>query len=273
MSGSIYSIGVAALNNAQVGVTTAGHNIANASTPGYSRQVVDLQTNQPLFSGAGFIGTGASVAAIQRVYDGFLGDQLRQTNSDATGLSTYLAQMQQIANLLGDPTAGLSPAMSGFFQAVQAVSAQPSDISARQALLSSAQALTAQFRSLDAQLQGLRDATNRGIQTSVVHVNSLAQQIATLNDRIARLSGSGTSSQQPNDLLDQRDALVVDLNKEIGANVVQASDGSYNVFLSSGQARRARDQRVDAEGHHRFRGSGRHPGVDVSGRRTTASAP
>lgn len=236
MAGSIYSIGVGALGNAQLGVATAGHNIANAGTPGYSRQVVDLKTNQPFFSGAGFVGTGASVATIQRRYDGFLGDQLRQSNSDAADLSTYLDQMRRLSNLLGDPTAGLAPVLGGFFQAVQAVSAQPADMSSRQAMLSGAQALSARLRSFDAQLQSMREAANRSVQSSVGSINSLTQQIAMLNDRISRLTGTGTSSQQPNDLLDQREALVMALNTEIGASVVQGSDGSYNVFLSSGQA-------------------------------------
>ncbi len=236
MSGSIYSIGIGALNNAQAGVTTAGNNIANAGTAGYSRQIVDQTSNIPVFAGGSFIGTGASVSAIRRVYDDFLGTQVQQTTSDATALSTYLAQMQQIDDQLGDPTAGLSPALGAFFQAVQAVSSQPSDISARQALLSSAQALTSQFRSLDSQFQNLREATNTSIQASVDHINSLSQQIAALNQRILSLAGSGTDSQQPNDLLDQRDQLILDLNKEIGANVIKAGDGSYGVFLCNGQA-------------------------------------
>jgi flagellar hook-associated protein 1 FlgK len=235
MTSSIYGIGTGALSNAQAGVLTAGHNIANANTPGFSRQTVEQKTNEAFFTGAGFIGTGASVSTIRRIYDGFLVDQVRQSNSDATSLSTYLGQMKQIDNLLGDPSAGLSPALSGFFQSVQAVSAQPADMSARQALVSSAQALSARFRSFDAQLNSLREAANRNIQTSVGRINSMTQQIAIFNDRISRLAGTGTASQQPNDLLDQRDALVVDLNKEIGASVVQASDGSYSVFLSSGQ--------------------------------------
>ena len=235
MTASIYGIGTGALGNAQAGVLTAGHNIANANTPGFSRQTVEQKTNEAFFTGAGFIGTGASVSTIRRIYDGFLVDQVRQSNSDATSQSAYLAQMKQIDNLLGDPSAGLSPALGGFFRSMQAVSAQPADMSARQALVSSAQALSARFRSFDAQLSSLREAANRNIQASVGRINSMTQQIAVFNDRISRLAGTGTASQQPNDLLDQRDALVVDLNKEIGASVVRASDGSYSVFLSSGQ--------------------------------------
>lgn len=235
MTSSIYGIGVSALSNAQAGVLTAGHNIANANTPGFSRQTVEQKTNEAFFTGAGFIGTGASVSTIRRIYDGFLADQVRQSNSDASSQSAYLALMKQIDDLLGDPSAGLSPALGGFFQSVQAVSAQPADMSARQAFLSNAQTLAARFRSFDAQLSGLREAVNRNIQTSVGRINSMTQQIANLNDRISRFAGVGATGQQPNDLLDQRDALVADLNKEIGANVVQAGDGTYSVFLSSGQ--------------------------------------
>jgi len=96
--GGLYSIGAGALNNAQIQVTTAGHNIANANTPGYSRQEANQTTNTPSFSGVGFIGQGASVTNITRVYDAFLGQQLRQANSQAaeprhtwTGCSTSTA--------------------------------------------------------------------------------------------------------------------------------------------------------------------------------------
>jgi len=235
MTASIYGIGIGALANAQAGVLTAGHNIANANTPGFSRQTVELKTNEGFFSGAGFLGTGASISAIKRNYDSFLGEQLRQSNSESTAQATYLTQMKQIDDLLGDPSAGLAPALGAFFESVQALSAQPADMSARQALLASAQSLSARFRSFDSQLGSLREAANLNIQSSVARINSMSQQIATLNDRISRLAGNSATSQQPNDLLDQRDALVVDLNKEIGAGVVIAGDGTYSVFLSSGQ--------------------------------------
>ena len=235
MTSSIYGIGTGALANAQAGVLTAGHNIANADTPGFSRQTVEIKANEAFFSGSGFVGTGASVSAIKRSYDSYLVDHVRQSNSDAASQSTYLTQMKQIDDLLGDPTAGLAPALNGFFQSVQTVSAQPADLSARQALVSSAQSLAVRFRSFDSQLTGMRDAVNRSIQTSVGTINSMAQQIANLNDRISRLAGVASSGKQPNDLLDQRDAVLADLNKEVGANVVVASNGSYSVFLTGGQ--------------------------------------
>lgn len=234
--GGLYSIGAGALNNAQIQVTTAGHNIANANTPGYSRQEANQTTNTPSFSGVGFIGQGASVTNITRVYDAFLGQQLRQANSQAAEASTYLDRMQHVDSMVGDPSAGLTPALMDFFQGMQAVAASPADMSARQALLSSAQSLASRFHSLDTQLSDLRSQTNLDIQSSVTSINTLAGQIASLNDSIALSSASAGSGQQPNDLLDQRDMLVAELNKEIRADVVAGTNGTYSLFLTNGQA-------------------------------------
>ncbi len=234
--GGLYSIGAGALNNAQIEVTTAGHNIANANTTGFSRQVANQTTNTPSFSGVGFIGQGASVTNITRVYDAFLGQQVRQANSQAAEASTYLDRMQHVDGMVGDPSAGLAPALMGFFQGMQAVAASPADMSARQSLLSSAQSLASRFHSLDAQLSDLRSQTNLDIQSSVTSINTLAGQIAALNDSISLSSASAGTGQQPNDLLDQRDMLVAELNKEIRADVVAGSNGSYSLFLTNGQA-------------------------------------
>jgi len=234
--GGLYSIGAGALNNAQIEVTTAGHNIANANTPGFSRQVANQTTNTPSFSGVGFIGQGASVTNIKRVYDAFLGQQVRQANSQAAEASTYLDRMQHVDGMVGDPSAGLSPALMEFFQGLQAVAASPADMSSRQSLLSSAQSLASRFHSLDSQLSDLRSQTNLDIQSSVTSINTLAGQIAALNDSIALSSASAGSGQQPNDLLDQRDMLVAELNKEIRADVVAGSNGTYSLFLANGQA-------------------------------------
>lgn len=234
--GGLYSIGAGALNNAQIQVTTAGHNIANANTPGYSRQEANQTTNTPSYSGVGFIGQGASVTNITRVYDAFLGQQLRQANSQAAEASTYLDRMQHVDSMVGDPSAGLTPALMDFFQGMQAVAASPADMSARQSLLSSAESLASRFHSLDTQLSDLRSQTNLDIQSSVTSINTLARQIASLNDSIALSSASAGSGQQPNDLLDQRDMLVAELNKEIRADVVAGTNGTYSLFLTNGQA-------------------------------------
>jgi flagellar hook-associated protein 1 FlgK len=233
MGNGIYGIGLSGLAAAQAGLLTASHNISNANTPGYSRQVVMLGTNAPQFTGAGFIGNGVNVTTVRRVYDDFLGSQATRAQAGTSDLATYSTELSKLDNLFGDASTGLGPALSAFFGALNTVSQRPADTAARQAALSAAQGLVSRFRQQSAQLAEIRAADNGQIRTSVSTINGYATQIAELNRRIGDLSANDT--QPPNDLLDQRDQLVTQLNEQVGASVVVQSDGAYNVFLSNGQ--------------------------------------
>jgi len=234
MATSILSIGQSALAAAQAGLSTTGHNIANASTPGYSRQVVIQGAAQPQNFGFGFMGQGTQISTVQRVYNEYLGVQVQSAQASQSGLNTYYTQIKQIDNMLADPTAGLSPSLQDFFSGIQAMASNPSNVPARQAVLSSADALAGRFQSLAGQLNEISQGVNSQIQSSVSSINSYAQQIAQLNDSIGKAQRA--TGQPPNDLLDQRDQLVLDLNKEIKATVVKQGDGSYNVFIGNGQS-------------------------------------
>src|SRR5512143_1543592 len=115
MATSILSIGQSALTAAQVGLSTTGHNIANAATPGYSRQVVVQNAALPQNFGFGFMGQGAEVSTVKRIYNDYLGIQVQTAQASKSGLDSYYTQIQQIDNLLADPASGLSPAMQDFF--------------------------------------------------------------------------------------------------------------------------------------------------------------
>lgn len=235
MSSGIFGIGVGGLEAAQAGLLTTSHNISNVNTPGYSRQTVVQATNEPQFTGGGFFGTGVRIDTVRRNYSDFIAAQVRQAQTQASQFDTYSSQISQIDNLLADPDGGLSPALGDFFSSVNAVAAHPDDIPSRQAMLSSAQTLVARFHQLDGQVQQWRDGANAQIKNTVDSINSYSQQLAQLNLQIATASGAA-GGQLPNDLLDQRDALIDDLTKQVGASVVKQSDGSLNVFLANGQA-------------------------------------
>jgi len=233
MATNILNIGRSALAAAQVGINTTGHNIANAATPGYSRQVVVQGTAQPQNFGFGFMGQGTEIDTVKRVYSEFLGSQARSAQTSKSGLDSYYAQIKQIDNLLADPASGLSPALQGFFSGIQELSSNPAAIPSRQAALSSAETLVARFQSLAGRLDEIEQGINSQITSSVNGINSYAQQIAQLNDTIGRVqNGSG---QPANDLLDQRDQLILDLNREIKATVVKQDNGHYNIFIGNGQ--------------------------------------
>lgn len=234
MSG-IYSIGVSALNAAQAGIATTTHNIANASTPGYSRQTIIQTAMLPQNTGMGYLGQGVSVTNVVRQYDQFLGAQVLEAQTQSSNLNTQLALSQQVSNLLGDTSGGLTPMLSDFFNSVNAVANAPQSVPARQTMIGSAQTLVDRLRTLDQNLNQIRDGLNGQISSSVTLINSYAKQIATLNDKIVQMQAN-TPSQPPNDLLDQRDQLVSQLSQEIRVSTIKQSDGSMSVFIGNGQS-------------------------------------
>jgi flagellar hook-associated protein 1 FlgK len=233
MATSILSIGQSGLVAAQVGLATTGHNIANAATPGYSRQVVVQGAAQAQNFGFGFMGQGAEIATVKRIYSEYLGVQVQSAQTAKSGLDSYYTQIRQIDNLLADPTTGLSPALQEFFAGVQELSSNPASLPSRQAALSSAESLASRFQSLAGRLDEMKQGVNSQIQSSVGVINAYAEQIAKLNDAVSKAQRA--DGQPPNDLLDQRDQLILDLNKEIRATVVKQGDGNYNVFIGNGQ--------------------------------------
>ena len=117
----IYGIGVQALNAAQLSLLTAQHNIANVNNPGFRRQQVVQSTNFALPSSAGYVGQGAQVETIRRLYNNLLDEQVLGASSQSEFYNAYYCTIKQIDNILADPNAGLSPAIQEFFKGVNAV--------------------------------------------------------------------------------------------------------------------------------------------------------
>ncbi len=210
MSNGIFGLGLSGLAAAQAGLVTTGHNIANANTQGYHRQGIQQSALPPLYTGSGFLGQGVQVDTVTRSYSQFLETQLAQSEAQAGYYSAYLTQLAQMDNLVTDTNAGLSPALQAFFRAAQDVATSPAGIPSRQSLLAAGEALVSRFDSLAARFDELRDGVGAQITSTVAEINSYARQIARLNERI--LNDQRSPSQPPNDLLDERDALVSRLN-------------------------------------------------------------
>ncbi|MCX7172482.1 MAG: flagellar hook-associated protein FlgK [Proteobacteria bacterium] len=231
---SLVSTGVTGLIAAQMGMQTTGHNIANASTPGFNRQTIVQTTNNPMFSSAGFFGQGTNVANIVRVFNDFQTKQVLNSETSAAQLNAYSTEVAQIDNMLADPNAGLSPAMQDFFNAVEQASANPSSIPARQAMLSSGQGMVARFQSVNQRIDDIRSGINSQVGAEAATINSYVQQLNDINQRIINAQVAGAAL-PANDLYDQRDQIVSDLNKEIRVNTQTESDGTVSVFFGSGQ--------------------------------------
>jgi len=230
---SLLSIGKSGLLAAQTGLATTGHNITNANVTGYNRQVAVQSTTQPIQTGEGFIGTGTEVAQIKRVYDDFLNRQLLGAQTNQAQLDTYFNQVSQIDNLLADTTVGLGPALQSFFSGVQNANSNPQSTAARQAMLSAAESLASRFNGLSSRMKELNEGVNSGVTASVNEINSFARRIAEMNNTIAGLSVD--PSALPNDLMDQRDALIAEMNKQIQVTVRPAENNMLNVSFGTGQ--------------------------------------
>lgn len=234
MGNSILGLSVSGLNAARANLQTTTHNISNVNTPGYNRQEVIQNTNISLSSDAGFIGGGVRVSTVQRIYSEFLVTQAQQAQSKSSQLDTHSAQISQLNNMVADSSAGLSPALQNFFSSVQDVATNPASVPSRQALLNNSEALVTRFQMMDQRLSDSRAGVNKQITSTVGEINTLAQAIADLNQSISLAEGQA-GGQPANDLLDQRDALTMELSKLTNTSVVQQSNGAHNIFIGNGQ--------------------------------------
>ncbi len=254
---------------------TLSHNIANASTPGYTRQRAELATlpPYPLVNSLYFHvrhqqGTGVDAARIMRVADAFIDRQLR----DQQGLLQEKQQMadviSQVEGIFGEPgEQGLGTALAAFFNAWEELTLNPDSLAVRRALLYSGEALAGSFNRLGRQIRELRGNLDFELVSSVASINRFSRYIADINGKMRRMAGSGVS---PNDLLDERDRLLTELNKLVSVHVVQQDNGEVNVFAGN-RALVFGDLSYDvaveeqADGHHRLVWAADSRPLDVRG--------
>lgn len=232
MSNSLMNTAMSGLSAAQYALSTVGNNISNFQVAGYNRQNAIFAQNGGTLSPAGFIGNGVTVTGVNREYNSFITNQLRTSQTQSSGLTTYYQQISQIDNLLSNSSNNLSVTMQDFFSNLQNLASNAGDDAARKTVLGKAEGLVNQFQNADKYLRDMDTGVNQKITESVTKINNYAEQIAKLNDQITRLRGSSAS--EPNALLDQRDQLVTELNQIVGVTVTQQDGDAYNVAFASG---------------------------------------
>ncbi len=230
---SLLNVGARALLANQVALQTTGHNIANVSTPGYSRQSVVMQTVPGQFTGGGYIGKGVQVATILRNHNELLTRQAAAAQAAQAGDTVRAERTAQLQDVFKGGTSGLGAAITDMLNSLGDVIAAPTDITARTVTLTRMDEMAARMRSSAEQLQQIEYSVAEQLKTDVVRINQLAASIAGVNEQIARVKGNG---QTPNDLLDQRDQLIRDLNQYTQTTQIPADDGTMGVFVGGSQA-------------------------------------
>lgn len=231
---SILDIATSGLISLQRAIATSGHNIANVNTEGYSRQRVEFQSRAPDTFGGGFLGSGVETSAVKRSYDGFLVQQIQIYSTSLGGFQAFSTLSARLDSILVDPQAGLNQNIEQFFNAMQDVANNPASIPERYALLGEADALAAQIDHLDTVLQGFNQEVNSRLEDLSKAINSLAENIATVNSEIVRATNS-SGGKDANDLLDKRDTLLAQLSTKVGISTFETNDGSVNVTIGNGQ--------------------------------------
>jgi flagellar hook-associated protein 1 len=231
----VFGISISALQAFQTAIAVTSNNIANANTPGYARENVDLTATAPQTNGSAPIGDGVQVSAINRAFSQLSENQLNSSQSTLGQLNSLQSYTNQIDNIVGTTAGGLSTALQNYYNAWSTLSSNPTSTAARQALLSSAQSVSSAFQTSNSQLQGLNSSINASVTQDVNQINSIGTSIAALNKQIVVATAQGGASQPPNDLIDQRDQLVSNLSQLVGVTTTTDNSGAVNVFVGNGQ--------------------------------------
>ena len=226
------SLGTAALYAANAQLLTTSNNIANANTPGYSRQSVELATAGSAYNGAGYFGRGVTVTTVSRAANMFLTQQTVATGAAAAADGVRRDMLQQLEQVFAGGEAGLGHAATQIFNSFSDVAANPGDLSARQAVLGRLEDFASLARSASDQIEVLQANVVHDVQGGIAEVNTLAAQMAKLNIAIASATNRGHS---PNELLDQRDELVRRMAAQVNVQTVVGPDQTLAVYVGSGQ--------------------------------------
>jgi len=210
----------------QTALDTAANNVANANTPGYTRQRVDLASRAPWQSVNGKVGQGVDVTAISRMREGFLDSRARVTGA-AAGYATARANLlDQTESLLGEPDAGIQQAMLSMFDAFDDLALDPSNIALRDNVVAAFDALGGRIRSVSSTWSQLAGDARTRMDSALIETNQMLTRVDDLNREIAA-AGSDPS----NAALDERDLLLDRLSTTLGVTTETRSNGMVDVIL------------------------------------------
>ena len=221
----------------QTAMSVVSHNIANANTPGYSRQRADIVTTPPLpmqtltqpnipIS----FGTGSKIHDVERIRDKFLDLQYRQSNSKFSFWNEVNTQFQYIQQLINTPGSnGLRSYYDNFWKSAQQVSTTPTSVGAKSEFVQSAKELIDKVKSIYHSFDQMRMDYTHQMENETSNVNSILKSIADLNVKVRESSVLGN---HPNDLLDKRDILLDKLSKLTPFNVTTLKDGEISLSIS-----------------------------------------
>lgn len=229
---------ISALNSArtslevnQKSIEIVGNNISNVNTEGYSRQTAELETYPAMNFGDFFIGQGVKITNVSREHDVFIEQQIKQKAVDygyQDALTRPLGELERVLTITED---NISTDIDNFFDSLQELTADPSDLVQRNNVILQGDVLATSFNNAINQLDAIQENINNTVVSKLDEVNSQLREIADLNERIYSIEIRGQSA---NSARDQRDMVAKDLAKSLGAISMEDKNGMLSVTLPGG---------------------------------------
>jgi flagellar hook-associated protein 1 FlgK len=227
--GSILSVARSAMLSHQMALEVTGNNVANAETPGYTRQQAQLGPAPTRITPQGNFGTGVRVVTVARAREALLDQDVRAQLAPSEDAATRRDALLRIERVFGEPSPdGLAAAFDAFWNGWSDLAAQPGNAGNRTVVRQRAIALVERFNSYAGELQRLQTDTRAQATQVVDEVNTLAAEIARVNGAIVPAESAGNTA---NDLRDERDRLLDRLGRLVPITVIDRGNGSNQVML------------------------------------------
>lgn len=226
--------GLSALNAQMAALQTIGHNVANANTPGFTRQRPELVTQVPEDLVFAQLGRGVRLATIRRAVDQSLALRLQTATASLGDLRVRertLRQLEGLIDALSDNDLGGS--LDRFFSAIEELAKRPEDGSTRRAVLAEAQTLSESLSFLTGRIRDARKALDAEVPETVDQVNRIAGEIASLNEQVLAQENGGLDFGAANDLRDRRELLMQQLSELVSVKAIETPRGELNVLAGS----------------------------------------
>ena len=219
-------IGVSALQASQFGINQVSQNLANANTEGYHRQEVGFQTSRSQFINGQFLGSGVEVAGVRRIRDQIVERALTNTISDLQEIDQRLSIEMQIETFFMAGDGSVQDSLTGFFDELARLSANPGEAALRSSVVNEAVNLSQQLQSVSSGLAELKQAVGQQLELEVDALNiDIAELVKIQNE----LSSSNTPS---NSLLDQRDQLINQIAERVDIQRYESQQNSFGLGLA-----------------------------------------
>jgi flagellar hook-associated protein 1 FlgK len=228
---SAFSIGRTALVANQAALEVIGNNIANASTPNYSRQVPIMVPGPSLNTGM-HLGTGVRLESIRRVYDSAVESRLRDAISNGQSTQIQQQMLDRIEALYSETTdTDLSTALTTFFNSFSELANDPQNLGVRTIVVENCRQLADLIKSMRDGLDTLRKEADYSVRVTAAEINRLSREIADLNVQVLSAE-EGQVGSAPN-LRDQRDAKIRELAELIQVRAVELDNGQTNIIVGN----------------------------------------